>query len=189
MAKRGPKPKNPGAPPKKAASTGRPPKSTAVRKFEGNAGNRPYNEREPVCLDPPRMPVQVSEDKTAAKEWKRVINAMPPGVYTALDEATLTLYAVSWSIMLQCQEDLRENGINWVLKAYNTDTNEYEILEIKTNPALKSWQIAAEKLRQTVVLLGLAPGARARLEVPIGNGPQKRQPQSKFAGLIGLTQD
>jgi P27 family predicted phage terminase small subunit len=166
MGKRGPKPK-----------------PTALKVLEGNPSRRPLNELEPSCDMPPVKPSVVTMDELASIEWDRVVAAMPPNLYTALDTTTLANYAMAWSMLVKAQNDIEENGLS--VEIYEIGKDGAKVFTaIRTNPAVRVWKTASETLLKCADRLGLHPGARTRLEVPKrGAAP----PQSKFAGYLGAT--
>lgn len=154
MGKRGPKPK---------------PK--ALRLLEGNPGRQEIvpDELEVRSELPPVMPPAVEADEVAAAEWRRIIAAMPPNLYSAADSAVIALYAQSWSILIRSMQEIDINGITILEEG-----------KLKTNPAVRTWKAASENLLKTADRLGLSPGVRSRLKLPERN----EKPVSKFAGLI-----
>lgn len=162
MGKRGPKPK-----------------PTALRVFEGNPSRRELNAEEPHCEMPASKPHAVGMDALASAEFDRVMAAMPPGVYTALDVATLGQYALAWSMLVKAQQSIDEDGI--LIETFSvTKDGEQVFTGKKINPATKIWKAAAATLIQTSDRLGLSPGVRSRLKVP----SRKEAEGGKFAGLI-----
>lgn len=162
MGKRGPKPK-----------------ATALRMLEGNPGRREFNEAEPFCALPAEKPSAVIMDPLASDEFDRIMAAMPPGVYTALDTTTLGQYALAWSMLVKAQASIDEKGI--LLESFKLNREGEEIsLGFQVNPACKVWKAAAATLIQTSDRLGLSPGVRSRLKVPT----RQEATKSKFAGLL-----
>lgn len=161
------------------------PKPTIIKKMEGNPSRRPMNEAEPICTVLPSKPLIVEADEIASQEWDRVLDAMPPGLYTALDVPTLMNYALAWSMLVQSQADIKANGLS--VEIYETDENGNKIfLSIRTNPAVRTWKTASETLLKCADRLGLHPGARTRLQVP-ARGDTIDATKSKFAGYLGTT--
>jgi len=144
-------------------------KPTHLRLLEGNPSGRPINEAEPVCDLPPFKPPFVAADAVASAEWDRVIAAMPPGLYTALDTATLAAYALAWSMLDQAQRAIAADGLT-------IGTARGRI----SHPAVRVWKQSADTLAKCADRLGLHPGARSSLNIP-----SRSDKPSKFAGLIG----
>lgn len=130
---------------------------------------------------PAVKPSVVIADEIASLEWDRLIAAMPPGIYTALDTSILAAYALAWSMLVKAQSDLDENGL---IERVHLEKDGYLLLkESRINPAAKLWKVAIETLLKTGDRLGLSPGVRSRLQLPNRND----KPTSRFAGLLGAT--
>jgi P27 family predicted phage terminase small subunit len=151
-------------------------KPTALRKLEGNPGRLPINELEPVCEMPAVKPSAVAMDEIASLEWDRLMHAMPPGLYTALDVSLVTQYALAWSMLVKAQSEIDSGGIiAFTEKGYGV------------SPAVKVWKAASETLLKCADRLGLHPGARTRLEIPSRKADPTPGAGSKFAGFLGAT--
>lgn len=148
-------------------------KPTVLRLLEGNPGRLPINELEPIALMPAVKPSVVAMDEIASLEWDRVIAAMPPGIYGALDVVALANYALAWSLFAKAQSEIDSGGV-----VIFTEKG------MASHPAVKVWKTASETLLKCADRLGLHPGARTRLELPKRG---EKPPQSKFAGLLGGT--
>jgi len=159
MGKRGPKPK-----------------PSAL--IEGNPSRRELNPLEPEVERGPVMPSAVAMDETAAKEWVRICEVMPPGVYTAADEAMLTEYVTAWSLSVGATADIQLHG-RIIFEPITNRRGEVVGHTMKENPALRTWRAAHTALMHTTDRLGLSPGQRSRLSVPT------KKDRSKFADLIG----
>ena len=162
MGKRGPKPK-----------------PTLTRLLEGNAGKLPLNPDEPKCELGPEKPHTVSADAFASAEWDRLRRVCPPLLYTAMDEGVLTQYCLAWSMLLNAQRDISENGNILITPIVNRD-GDIVGEDRKLNPAVNAWAKANESLFKTGDRLGLSPSTRARI-----NMPSQEEIKSKFAGLLG----
>ncbi|WP_068458985.1 phage terminase small subunit P27 family [Hyphomicrobium sulfonivorans] len=121
-------------------------------------------------------------DEIASLEWDRLINAMPPQLYTAMDTTTLANYALAWSMFVKAQNDIENNGLSIEISE-TTDAGTKVVVSVKTNPAVRVWRAASETLLKCADRLGLHPGARTRLELP----KRGETPKSSFAGLLGRT--
>lgn len=144
-------------------------KPTHLRVLEGNPSRRPINDAEPVCDLPPCKPAVVASNAIASAEWDRVLAAMPPGLYTALDSATLTAYALAWSMLEQSQRAIAVDGLTIETARGRT-----------SHPAVRIWKQSADTLAKCADRLGLHPGARSNLNIPSrGDKP------GNFAGLLG----
>lgn len=144
-------------------------KPTALRILEGNPSKRPINEFEPACDLPAVKPEIIIANRVASQEWDRLMAAMPPQLYTAMDAGVLTIYALSWSVLDECEKMLASNGL--VIATQKG---------LVTNPALRAWKAATESIIKCADRLGLHPGARVSLKIPERNA----QP-SHFQGLLG----
>lgn len=162
------------------AKPGRKPKPKMLKLLDGNAGRKPINHDEPTCDLPPVKPLMVAADPVASHEWDRVIAAMPPGLYSALDVGLLATYAQAWSMFTQAENEIRLNGITF--KEIVKDANGNMIsAEIKRNPAVIVWNQSVLMVLRASEQLGLSPTARARLKLPANRNAKA----SKFDGLIG----
>jgi len=141
-------------------------KPTHLRLLEGNPGRLPINEAEPVSDMPAIKPSIVAADEIASLEWDRVLAAMPPGLYGALDTTMLAAYALAWSMLVKSQVDVAENGLTITTHVTNKVTGEVYVSDVKSNPALRSWKAATETILRCADKLGLHPGARVSLKVP-----------------------
>lgn len=166
MTKRGPKPK-----------------PTNLRIFEGNPSRRALNEHEPQSDLPAVKPSAVGMDEIASLEWDRVLAAMPPGIYSALDTGALATYALAWSLLVKSQKEIDEHGVTERLFKQTRD-GDVLLVGVSVNPAVRTWKAASETLVKMTDRLGLNPSVRTRLQVP----QKGSRPESKFAGLLGSDQ-
>jgi P27 family predicted phage terminase small subunit len=162
MGKRGPKPK-----------------PSALNILDGNPSRREINTREPECFLAPDKPDSVSADLFASAEWDRIIAAMPASVYSALDSAALSTYALAWSMLIRSQKEIDDNGLMIEEPIIDKEGNVVGYRR-SINPATRTWKAATETLLKTTDRLGLSPGVRTRLQVPT----KDVTPKSKFAGLL-----
>lgn len=160
---------------------GRKPKPTLVKLLEGNPGKRELNLNEPICELPARKPAFVAADKIASAEWNKLIGAMPPGLFTALDVSVLTMHVLASAMMQRAQQSIDKYGVTLKVEEVDNATGEVTLLKHEANPAVRVWKTAADTLIKTSDRLGLHPGARSRLNVP-GKG---EAPSSRFDGLLG----
>lgn len=144
-------------------------KPTRLRILEGNPSRRPINELEPTCDLPPEKPAIVASNAIASAEWDRVTAAMVPGLYSALDTATLMTYALAWSMLLEAQRAIAADGITITTPKGRV-----------SHPATRVWKQAVDTLAKCSDRLGLHPGARSSLNIPTRNSEP-----SKFDGLWG----
>lgn len=158
---------------------GRKPKPTSLLILEGKL---PSDAIELVADLPAEKLHSVAADQIASAEWDRVMAAMPPKVYCALDSAALAEYALAWSLLVRAQTEIEVSGITISIYGVDGDGNKY-IANVKTNPAVRIWKAATDTLRAASDRLGLNPINRARLKLPT-RADAKRQ----FAGLMGKTE-
>jgi P27 family predicted phage terminase small subunit len=146
-------------------------KPTHLRLLEGNPSKRPISASEPVCNLPPVKPRVVETSPVASAEWDRVLAAMPPNLYSALDVSLLSIYALSWCMLDKAQHALITDGV-----VVQTPKGRM------SHPALRAWRNASDTLTRCADRLGLHPGARASLQIP-----ERGTELSKFSGLLGRT--
>lgn len=158
MGKRGPKPR---------------PRAIVI--LEGNMGRRPLvpDDLEVTSDMPLVKPDFVLDRPVASSEWDRVVEAMPPGIYSALDANVIAQYALSWDLLREAQREIDEHGmVAW------TEFGP------RANPAVAMWKSASETLLKCGDRLGLNPSVRARMQLP----KRKETPaQGRFGGLLGRT--
>lgn len=150
---------------------GRPPKPTALKLIQGNAGKRKLNTKEPspdalaVVPDPPEWFGAI-----AVAAWQQVAPwLIEAKILTGTDLHNLEAFCMAYQRWREAQDDITKNGII-VMGAKQ---------EIK-NPACT---VANETMRQMATFgsaLGLDPAARARLKP---GGAEK--PNNPFTALRG----
>lgn len=152
------------------------PKPTALKRLEGNPGNRPLNEREVRPVGQLQKPPIITGP--AAEEWDRVVSSMPPGFYTPADAPVLANYCIAWV--------LYRNALSIIAKT----PKEGGGMEAKgsqgqtiAHPQLAVVRGFSELILKAADRLGMSPAARTRLATPEG-----ADPHGEFAGLIGGTQ-
>jgi P27 family predicted phage terminase small subunit len=134
---------------------GRKPKPTHLKLLEGNPGKRKINRREPRPKGGKLLPPAWLR-KEAKAEWRRVLAAMPPGLYTQADRQLLVQYCQNVARVAEIEKIIREQGLTFV-----TD-NGY----IAQRPEVGMLNRLQTQIRQTCSELGLSPTSRARLEMP-----------------------
>jgi len=143
---------------------GRPAKPTKIKKLEGNPGKRAINKAEPIVAGQPYPPRTMS--KAAATIWKRVIGAMPAGVWTTGDENLLAAYCEAAALHHEAADKLK---------------TEPKVSVGSTGQAVVSpWvKIMADQARLMASLgarLGLDPLARQAINIT----PDDDRPASRF---------
>lgn len=155
MGKRGPKPK-----------------LDAVKRLEGNPGNRPLAELEDqiAALGDVFIPEHLDEDAAACIEVIR--GSMPPGVYARLDTYLLAAFATAWAIHRRAAHEISNPAFEHV--GVNSAGN------LAKSPWIDILNSQARIMMAAGDRLGLDPKSRAALRLP-----KDDKPKSKFAGLIG----
>jgi P27 family predicted phage terminase small subunit len=153
------------------AIRGRKPKPSKLRALDGNPGRRPINDREPQPTGPLVKPDFVNGE--AAKEWTRVIGAMPPGLYTAADAPVLAVYCVAWVLFRNALAQVAREGMTAV----------GSMGQKTSHPSLATIAKQSEIIMRASDRLGMSPVARARLAMDDQTGGG-----SKFDGLLGGAQ-
>lgn len=160
------------------------PKPTALKRLEGNPGNRRLNEQEVQPVGTLRKPAHVTGP--AAEEWDRVVSSMPPGFYTAADVPVLETYCLTWG--------LYRNAIAAVASSIKADSSQDadkrdgfgglgskgSTGQMRVHPLLGEARGLGKLILQCADRLGMSPAARARLQAE-----RDEAPHGEFAGLIG----
>lgn len=150
-------------------------KPTKLKKQLGNPGRRPLNDAEPEPDGRAEPPDYL--DDYAAEVWRRVVVAMPDGVYTACDTGTLAAYCRAESL-LRSSAKVNQMGRYEAYKAGFITSSQY------ADTDGMDW-IRIEKAQATIIAslgtrLGLDPAARTAIKVP----DQKKQ--GKFGKLTSI---
>jgi P27 family predicted phage terminase small subunit len=150
MGKRGPKPTHPD-----------------LVKLAGNPGHRAIK---PVVRASGEAVAPDHLDQTASDLWRTVIDAMPPGFYSAADMPLLASFCQAYSLHKLATETLQTEGhisVGQSGAAYQ-------------NPWVSILNKQAMTMASLGDRLGLSPAARIGLKV------EKEQPKSKFEGLVAI---
>ena len=142
---------------------GRPPKPTAQRVLEGNAGKRPINADEPQppplteAFDTP--PPELASDALAAAEWRRLAPMLRAcRQISEADRAALIALCLEWGRYLTAMKRVHELGLVITTRSGYPMTNPYLIVATKALAGCnKLWPE-----------LGLTPSSRSRVK---RNGP------------------
>jgi P27 family predicted phage terminase small subunit len=126
------------------------------------------NEREPQPTGALEKPDFLSGE--AAKEWDRLLSAMPPGLYTSADASVLAVYCIAWAIYRNTLAVVSREGM------FGTGSMGQKVI----NPALLLQAKQAELLLKASDRLGLSPAARSRIALE-----DPSDGQGKFDGLFG----
>lgn len=82
---------------------------TALKIASGNPSKRPINKKEPKPKGSLTLPSTLSP--LASKLWKRVVQAMPAGVFTQADEAALAAYCEAYANLLTATQEINRSGM------------------------------------------------------------------------------
>jgi P27 family predicted phage terminase small subunit len=149
---------------------GRPRKPTNLHVLNGNPGKRALPERELKPEGRAKKPQIVASDLQASAAWDRLVGCLPPETFTVADEAALTLYAVTWSRMIEAQNIIAVEGITAATAR-----------GVQKHPAHMVWQDCIAAITKLAAHLGLSPTARASMGMA---KKQEAEPGSLHA-LIG----
>lgn len=129
------------------------PKPTAVRKWEGNLGKRPYNSFEPrPRVIVPQCPKHL--DAEAKQLWRKLTPILQRmRVLTEADGVALGNLCDSYSTMIQARRRLRETGM--LLKTPSG--------YVQQNPLLNIANAAMETVNKLLREFGLTPSSRSRI--------------------------
>ncbi|MCG8670196.1 MAG: phage terminase small subunit P27 family [Pseudomonadales bacterium] len=147
-------------------------KPTAIKKLDGNPGNRPLpeNEVQPKKILP-KPPRHLSKD--ARKAWRILAPQLfDLGLLTELDVDLLGIYCETYIMWRDAKNDIVENGY-W-LTGQKGD-------RIK-NPSISIARSAFEQMHKMKNDFGFSPAARVGLS--IGNAPIKTKDADDWEGLI-----
>lgn len=129
------------------------PKPTAIKRLTGNPSRRRIAPDEPKPRPGLAVPALVAATQAAAEEWKRAVEAMPPGFFTAADAPVLTVYCLAW-VMFQ-------KAINQV--ALDGMTSKGSMDQTIAHPMLSVARQQSEIILRASGQLGMSPAARVRL--------------------------
>jgi len=133
--------------------TGRKPKPSALRRYEGNPGKRGFNHAEPLPPDGmPTCPDHLSN--LARDEWVRlapILNEM--GVLTQIDRAAMAAYCQAYGRWVEAEEKL--GATPTLLKTQSG--------YIQQSPWLSIANKQMELMGRYMAELGLTPASRSRL--------------------------
>jgi len=149
---------------------GRPPKPTALKLIQGNAGKRRLNKNEPApeaMTEVPSAPIWLGD--RAAAIWDQVAPWLVESrILTDTDLHNLEIFCTAYQRWREAQDDITKNGIV-VMGARQ---------EIK-NPACTVANECVRQINTFGAALGLDPAARARLKT---SEPKKVNPFSAMRG-------
>jgi len=146
-------------------------KIPAIQILEGNPSKRLLNAAGVEGLGEPITPEHLLPDARACVEVIR--ESMPPRIYSRLDSFALAAFGMAWAVHKKAAETIAHPDFEWMV----TNDNGNPV----PNPWLKILNAQVPIMIALGSRLGLDPHARAAL-----SAPSVRDPESKFAGLIGL---
>ena len=123
------------------------PKPTVLRVLEGNPGRRPINKDEPRPTGEAAIPLHLTVE--ARDVWLTVVGSMPPGFYTAADEAVLTAFCEAAGDHARATSELKKSP--------------QMVTDGKPNPLIRVRNDAARVLAMLGGRLGLSPADRTGL--------------------------
>ena len=132
-------------------------KPAAVKRLEGNPGQRPIQD-EPE-IGPPGMPDPPGWlQGEAFVEWARITTALSsvPGLLRIVDRAGLVAYCEAWGTFVEAAREVRERGV--LVRGRDNS--------MVRNPAVQIARDAAKELKVWCAEFGFSPSARARMAVP-----------------------
>lgn len=132
---------------------GRKPLPTNVKKFRGNPGKRPLNEREPS--PPPAIPQCPPNIKGAGrKEWKRItVELAKLELISEMDKTALAVYCDIFNRWIEASAKLREFGMVVVSSQGFPMQSPYMSIVNK----------CLDQMRQYLTEFGMTPSSRSRL--------------------------
>ncbi len=140
---------------------------TALKVATGNPGKRAINTKEPKPKGKLTLPNTLSP--LASKLWKRVVQAMPDGVFTQADEAALVAYCEAYANLLTATKEINRVGM------FSTGSQGQVIV----HPAVRIQADASRIISSLGARIGFDPISRANIttdEEEAGDDP--------FNGLI-----
>jgi len=135
----------------------RPRKPTQIKKLQGTLQRCRTNFNEPV----PQMPIDNIEppgwlSDFAKDAWRFAVSQMPEGMLTSLDWVTFTMWADTYSKIVELDANLRHVGL--------TIVDEKKGIEVP-NPMLREQTALKQTLAKYLSELGFTPASRSRVSV------------------------
>jgi len=130
------------------------PKPAHLKILEGNPGNRPIETSLKPAPVAPECPSWL--DKTAKKEWNRVVPELEKlGLISQLDRTALAIYCQSYSQLVACEKALAKEELT-----YETPSGQK-----KPNPYIAIIRDLKTTIRQYLSEFGLTPSSRSRMSI------------------------
>jgi len=146
---------------------GRPSKPTELKALSGNPGKRPLNKHEPKPKGGAAQPLIMTA--AAKKIWPKVVNSMPPGIFSAADSYILSAYCEAVAAHQLATKMLMETPPTVTGSTGQT----------KVSPWIAEQRNAAGTIVQLGAKLGLDPISRQNIST------QGQADDDGFGGLIG----
>ena len=140
---------------------------TALKVATGTPGTRAINKKEPKPQGKLTQPKTLSP--LASTLWKRVVQAMPDGVFTQADEAALVAYCEAYANLLTATAEINRVGI------FSTGSQGQTIV----HPAVRIQADSSRIIASLGARIGFDPISRSNIvtdEEEAGDDP--------FSGLI-----
>lgn len=149
---------------------GRRPTPTAIKRLNGNAGHRSFNEQEIAAeVGAPEKPKGLG--RVASREWDFMVpQLIELGVITRIDGKSLAEYCKSAEVAEQAYRDMRTRGLMLdepVLDKLNQPImfGTKLLVQHKANPAVGVWKTATSIMKSYLIEFGLTPASRAKLKI------------------------
>jgi P27 family predicted phage terminase small subunit len=155
-------------------------KKLSVEQHKALGNYKPSRHDKPAAEPPtsnvmqgrPKRPSYLSDE--AKREWQRLTSLLSErGSLTPADASALTLHCEVWSRWLDCQRQLRKDGVVITVKFFSKAGE--EVTALKQHPCLRVAQQCEASLRQSLHSFGLTPAARERI-TPAAEPPPAPQP-------------
>lgn len=124
---------------------------TRIKELSGNPGKRSLNTSEPKAKGKLIQPKTLSP--VAALIWKKVVNAMPGGLYQSVDEGILAAYCEAYASHQAMSAQLVKDGL------FSTGSMGQSVI----HPALKEQSTLARTMITLSAKLGFDPVSRIAL--------------------------
>lgn len=144
------------------------PKASKIKRLEGQHESQIQPEG-PKCELPPEPPHALGEIASAI--WSRIMSVTPPGLITAMDETTLTLYCETW----ETRERLKQTLSKTLIRKGSTGQRVID-------PGVVQIDRATDKLVKLGAKLGLSPADRNSLAAPFSGNPVAPGPKTPTLG-------
>lgn len=124
---------------------------TRLKELASNPGKRPLNTNEPKAKGKLTQPKTLTP--MASLIWKKVVNAMPSGLYQSVDEGILAAYCEAYSNHQAMSAQLVKDGL------FSTGSMGQPVI----HPALKEQSTLARTMLTLSAKLGFDPVSRIAL--------------------------